>query len=71
MSLYFKYADQFSDNQHIGFGFKLHVINFQFPSQTLTKGASMVQLFHACLHAWADFVDAQLHICLIHGKGTC
>ncbi len=38
MSLYFKYADQFSDNQQIGFGFKLHVINFQFPSQTLTKG---------------------------------
>lgn len=37
MSLYFKYADQFSDNQQIGFGFKLHVINFQFPSQTLTK----------------------------------
>lgn len=38
MSLYFKFADQFSDNQQIGFGFKLHVINFQFPSQTLTKG---------------------------------
>lgn len=37
MSLYFKFADQFSDNQQIGFGFKLHVINFQFPSQTLTK----------------------------------
>ncbi len=48
MSLYFKYADQFSDNQQIGFGFKLHVINFQFPSQTLTKGmpclADMVPL---------------------------
>ena len=40
MSLYFKYADQFSDNQQIGFGFKLHVINFQFPSQTLTKGTA-------------------------------
>lgn len=39
MSLYFKFADQFSDNQQIGFGFKLHVINFHFPSQTLTKGA--------------------------------
>lgn len=41
MSLYFKFADQFSDNQQIGFGFKLHVINFQFPSQTLTKGVWM------------------------------
>ena len=44
MSLYFKFADQFSDNQQIGFGFKLHVINFQFPSQTLTKGVYIALL---------------------------
>lgn len=48
MSLYFKFADQFSDNQQIGFGFKLHVINFQFPSQTLTKGMWMKLLDSCC-----------------------
>lgn len=48
MSLYFKFADQFSDNQQIGFGFKLHVINFQFPSQTLTKGVWMELLDSCC-----------------------
>ena len=44
MSLYFKFADQFSDNQQIGFGFKLHVINFQNPALTLTKGTIAVRI---------------------------
>lgn len=49
MSLYFKFADQFSDNQQIGFGFKLHVINFQFPSQTLTKGMAGLPSASLCV----------------------
>ena len=39
MSLYFKYSDTFADGQQIGFGFKLHVISFGCPRETLTKGA--------------------------------
>ena len=50
MSLYFKFADQFSDNQQIGFGFKLHVINFQCPSQTLRKGMTVSGTILCKLH---------------------
>ena len=70
MSLYFKYADQFSDNQQIGFGFKLHVINFQFPSQTLTKGIACladITPLNCCASFDAVFRWSGLHtmcICL-------
>ena len=39
MSLYFKYSATFADGQQIGFGFKLPVISFGCPRETLTKGA--------------------------------
>ncbi len=65
MSLYFKYADQFSDNQQIGFGFKLHVINFQFPSQTLTKGMACfadTMPLHCCARFNIVLSWSSLHI---------
>ena len=48
MSLYFKYSDTFADGQQIGFGFKLHVISFGCPRETLTKGVPCSFYHHAC-----------------------